>query len=60
MKLTYRGSAYEVNPESIEMIESEICARYRGSSYQIRRPVSLFASELTPQLRFRGISYSKA
>lgn len=60
MKLFYRGSAYEFNSESIEMIESEICARYRGLSYQIRRPVSLFTSELTPQLRFRGISYSKA
>lgn len=60
MKLSYRGSSYEVNLQSIEMIESDISARYRGLPYQVRRPVDSLAVESTAQYRFRGIPYTKA
>jgi hypothetical protein len=60
MKLSYRGSSYEVNPQSVEMIESDISARYRGLNYQVRRPVNSLTMEPMTQYRFRGIPYSKA
>jgi hypothetical protein len=59
MKLSYRGSSYETNPQSVEMIESDISARYRGLNYQVRRPVNSLMMESTTQYRFRGIPYSK-
>lgn len=60
MKLSYRGSSYEANPQSVEMIESDISARYRGLHYQVRRPVNSLVTESTAQYRFRGLPYSKA
>lgn len=60
MQLSYRGSSYEANPQSVEMMESDISARYRGLPYQVRRPVNSSLIEPTAQFRFRGIPYSKA
>lgn len=60
MQLSYRGSSYEVDSQSVEMIESDISARYRGLNYQVRRRVNSLMMESTAQYRFRGIPYSKA
>jgi hypothetical protein len=46
MKLQYRGSSYEQNPQLIEMVESQITANYRGATYKIKQPVQEKARSL--------------
>jgi len=59
MKLHYRGNYYEHNPQSIETVESEITAKYRGATYKIKQPVPLAVPDSVLKLKFRGIAYIK-
>jgi len=59
MKLHYRGNYYEHNPQSIETVESEITAKYRGATYKIKQPVTLAVPDSVLKLKFRGIAYIK-
>ncbi|MBD1835657.1 DUF4278 domain-containing protein [Cyanobacteria bacterium FACHB-472] len=59
MKLQYRGNSYEHNPQSIETVESEITAKYRGATYKIKQPVNLAVPDSAVNLRFRGVAYIK-
>ena len=57
MRLQYRGNSYEYNPQSIETVESEIMAKYRGATYKIKQPVNLAVPDSAVNLRFRGVGY---
>jgi hypothetical protein len=59
MKLHYRGNSYEHNPQSIETVESEITAKYRGATYKIKQPVNLAVPDSVVNLKFRGVAYIK-
>ena len=59
MKLHYRGNYYEHNPQSIETVESEITAKYRGANYKIKQPVNLAVPDSILNLKFRGVAYIK-
>jgi len=59
MKLHYRGNSYEHNPQSIETVESEITAKYRGANYKIKQPVNLAVPDSILNLKFRGVAYIK-
>jgi hypothetical protein len=59
MKLHYRGNYYEHNPQSIETVESEITAKYRGATYKIKQPVNLAVPDSILNLKFRGVAYIK-
>jgi hypothetical protein len=59
MKLHYRGNYYEHNPQSIETVESEITAKYRGATYKIKQPVNLAVPDSVLKLKFRGVAYIK-
>lgn len=55
MKLKYRGVSYESNAP-LATNESEVTAKYRGISYQIRRCV-LVPVQPVVELTYRGITY---
>lgn len=59
MKLHYRGNSYEYNPQSIEIVESEITAKYRGANYKIKQPVNLAVPDSILNFKFRGVAYIK-
>jgi hypothetical protein len=59
MKLHYRGNYYEHNPQSIETVESEITAKYRGATYKIKQSVNLAVPDSIVNLKFRGVAYIK-
>lgn len=59
MKLHYRGNSYEHNPQSIETVESEITAKYRGANYKIKQPVNLAVPDSILNFKFRGVAYIK-
>lgn len=58
MRLIYRGTSYNSSP-SIEMPESEITGKYRGTPISIKSPVVIQPSD-NVQLVYRGIRYTKA
>lgn len=58
MQLSYRGLSYEVNSPEIETT-SDISARYRGVTYQVRRCINRSVYHSPSELKFRGIPYSK-
>ena len=58
MKLRFLGQDYSPNNVRVETIPSDIIVRFRGQSYQLRRPVDI----LKPQFgirTYRGIVYCK-
>jgi len=59
MKLQYRGNSYEHNLQSIETVDSEITAKFRGATYKIKQPVNLAVPDSVVNLRFRGVAYIK-
>jgi hypothetical protein len=59
MKLQYRGSSYEQNPQLIEMVESQITANYRGATYKIKQPVNSTVPDSIVNLKYRGVAYIK-
>ena len=59
MKLQYRGNSYDHNPQSIETVESEITAKFRGTTYKIQQPVYLAVPNSILNLKYRGVAYIK-
>ncbi len=59
MKLHYRGKSYKHNSQSIETLESEITAKYRGATYKIKQPVNFAVPDSILNLKFRGVAYIK-
>lgn len=58
MQLSYRGTRYEPTPKAIDLIPSEITARYRGNTYSILYPANSLAYSLKQSLRFRDVVYT--
>jgi hypothetical protein len=56
MQLTYRGSSYETDGSSIEMIEGSTIGKYRGAALKEK-----FYASTPPRaaagLKYRGCSY---
>jgi hypothetical protein len=59
MKLHYRGNSYEHNPQSLETVDSEITAKYRGATYKVKQVVNLAVPDSILNLKFRGVAYIK-
>jgi hypothetical protein len=59
MKFQYRGNSYEQNPQLIETVESQITAKYRGSSYKIKQSVNPTVPDSIVNLKYRGVAYIK-
>ncbi|MBD1835166.1 DUF4278 domain-containing protein [Cyanobacteria bacterium FACHB-472] len=59
MKLQYRGNSYDHNPQSIETIQSEITAKFRGVTYKINHRVPALVRDSIVNLKFRGVAYIK-
>lgn len=58
MKLRYRGNYCESHPETIETHETEITAKFRGLTYQVRsQPVKACSQPIT-ELKYRGVAYT--
>jgi hypothetical protein len=57
MKLHYRGNSYESHPQIIETQESESTAKFRGLTYQVRRPLKQTCSQPLMNLKYRGSAY---
>ncbi len=58
MKLHYRGNSYESHPQRIETYDTGITAKYRGQTYQVRRPLARTGSQPLMNLKYRGIVYT--
>ena len=58
MKLRYRGLSYESNEKVIETESTAITASYRGTTYEVRRPVNLPDSQRIAYLQYRGVAYT--
>ncbi|HIK29988.1 MAG TPA: DUF4278 domain-containing protein [Oscillatoriales cyanobacterium M59_W2019_021] len=51
-----RGISYTASTESIETVETDIEAQFRGISYYISHPVNPPTSE-PKNLKYRGVAY---
>lgn len=58
MKLHYRSNPYESHPQMIETHDTRITAKYRGLTYQVRRPLAGTCSQPLVNLKYRGIAYT--
>lgn len=56
-QLTYRGAAYQVQPQTVDTVESKQLAQYRGLRYTVRRPMNVPQSK-SQVLKYRGIAYN--
>jgi Domain of unknown function (DUF4278) len=56
MRGIYRGVSYTFESQSIATIETEISAKFRGSTYRIRRPIDPPIFPLQ-NLMYRGVAY---
>ncbi len=59
MKLQYRGNSYEQNPQLIEMVESQITAKYRGATYKTKQLINPTVPDSIMNLKYRGVAYIK-
>jgi hypothetical protein len=57
MKLHYRGNCYESHPQIIETHETEITAKFRSLTYQVRSPLKQTCSQPLMNLKYRGNAY---
>jgi hypothetical protein len=61
MKLTYRGTPYELNPPTVDMAEVIATGRYRGAVctyYHYPRHIPVAQSTVPLTLMYRGVAYS--
>ncbi|MGB3534294.1 MAG: DUF4278 domain-containing protein [Microcoleaceae cyanobacterium] len=56
-QLTYRGTTYQSQAQTVKMIDSQQFAQYRGLHYTVRRPLNVSQSE-SKILKYRGIAYN--
>ncbi len=57
MKLNYRGTQYDYDPPTIEMMEGPEGGLYRGCSWHTRYPRHMTAPPAVETLKYRGIAY---
>ncbi|MDX2240988.1 MAG: DUF4278 domain-containing protein [Leptolyngbyaceae cyanobacterium bins.302] len=57
MQLVYRGSTYDSANSTIELSESEIIAKYRGSTYPIKSSIGVTQPQAVAKLTYRGNDY---
>ena len=60
MQLRYRGLSYESNEKVIDTESTGITASYRGTTYEVRRPVNLPHSQAIAYLQYRGVAYTQS
>ena len=60
MQLRYRGLSYESNEKVIETQSTGITASYRGTTYEVRRPVNVPDSQAIAYLQYRGVAYTRS
>lgn len=60
MKLAYRGTPYNYEPPTFEMMESGLTGKYRGQATRIGYvyPRHLAALQPSANLKYRGVPYS--
>lgn len=59
LQLSYRGSAYDVMPESAS-VETKITGKYRGVAMSFRSPMGVTSAQTVTTLRYRGNHYLRA
>jgi len=57
MKLTYRGTNYEQEIPTVDMIESEVGGKYRGQAWNYRYPRHIPVPQQAYDLKYRGVEY---
>ncbi|NEP11692.1 MAG: DUF4278 domain-containing protein [Symploca sp. SIO2C1] len=57
MKLAYRGLTYQPTQVTIDTFETEVTAKFRGTQYNIHRPINVLADH-TRRKKYRGLVYS--
>ena len=55
MKLTYRGTNYEYDIPTVDMIEGEVAGKYRGQNWKYRYPRHIPVPQHPHDLRYRGV-----
>lgn len=58
--LCYRGCEYQPKKQSIETIESELVAKYRGARYSLKSIKEIPVHQVPCILTYRGKKYIKA
>lgn len=57
MQLVYRGSTYDHPDSAIELSESEVIGKYRGSTYPIKSSIGVTQPQAVAKLTYRGNAY---
>jgi hypothetical protein len=57
MKLTYRGTRYDSQPQTFNLMEGEIGGKYRGNDWHVRYPRHIPAPPTLKELSYRGVHY---
>ena len=60
MKLTYRGTNYEHDIPTADMVESELGGKYRGQAWNYRYPRHIPVPQQAYDLKYRGVEYKSA
>ncbi|MEB3827268.1 DUF4278 domain-containing protein [Phormidium sp. CCY1219] len=58
MKLSYRGTPYDYEPPTLDMMEGETGGQYRGNAWHPRYPRHIPMPQPLHQLKYRGSTYS--
>lgn len=58
MKLSYRGNQYQSETALLEVRESDITGKYRGSKWSYKLPRHIPQLQPKLDLKYRGIAYS--
>jgi hypothetical protein len=57
MKLSYRGVQYQYQPASVDMLTTEISAKFRGHRYNPSYPRHIPTPQPVAALKYRGVAY---
>lgn len=57
MKLTYRGVAYDYNPPTLAVTNTELVGKYRGLDWRFRNLEKPPVLQPTVSLTYRGVAY---
>ena len=55
MKLTYRGTNYEYDIPTVDMIEGEVAGKYRGQNWNYRYPRHIPVPQHPHDLQYRSV-----
>jgi len=57
MKLSYRGTTYEVAPTVVELVENEAIGRYRGVTHRLSATPRFGTPQSVLTMSYRGAKY---